>query len=84
MTSRYQGLSLTERPWVRGWSEAEAHRCKWAATVNWTGGARKNIDIDLFQENGNAEMKKLKNQWERTRWRKLLPELARHQEESAK
>ena len=40
-------------------SEAEAHRCKWAATVNWTGGARKNIEIDLFQENRNAEMKKL-------------------------
>ena len=40
-------------------SEAEAHRCKWAATANWTGGARKHIEIDLFQENRNAEMKKL-------------------------
>jgi hypothetical protein len=42
-------------------SEAEAHRCKWAATVNWKGGAGKNIEIDLFQENRNCEMKKLIN-----------------------
>jgi hypothetical protein len=40
-------------------SEAEAHQCKWAATVNWTGGAYKNIEIDLLQENRNCEMKKL-------------------------
>ena len=40
-------------------SQAEAHRCKWAATVNWNGGAGKNIEIDLFQENRNCEMKKL-------------------------
>ena len=40
-------------------SEAEAEHCKWAATVNWKGGAGKNIEIDLFQENRNAEMKKL-------------------------
>ncbi|XP_028417518.1 uncharacterized protein LOC114541922 [Dendronephthya gigantea] len=40
-------------------SEAEAHRCKWAATVNWKGGNGKNIEIDLFQENRNCEMKKL-------------------------
>jgi hypothetical protein len=40
-------------------SEAEAFCCKWAATVNWKGGAGKNIEIDLFQENRNAEMKKL-------------------------
>jgi hypothetical protein len=40
-------------------SEAEAHRCKWAATVNWEGGAGNNIEIDLFQENRNCEMKKL-------------------------
>ena len=39
--------------------EAEAHVCKWAATVNWKGGAYKNIEIDLFQENRNCEMKKL-------------------------
>lgn len=40
-------------------SAAEAHRCQWAATVNWKGGAGKNIEIDLFQENRNCEMKKL-------------------------
>ena len=40
-------------------SEAEAHQCKWAATVNWNGGAGKNIEIDLFQENQNCEVKKL-------------------------
>ena len=40
-------------------SKAEAHRCKWAATVNWKVGAGKNIEIDLFQENRNCEMKKL-------------------------
>ena len=40
-------------------SEAQAHHCKWAATVNWNGGFRKNIEIDLFQENRNSDMKKL-------------------------
>lgn len=40
-------------------SEAEAFNCKWAAIVNWNGGAGKNIEIDLFQENQNSEMKKL-------------------------
>ena len=40
-------------------SEAEANHCKWAATVNWKGGSGKNIEIDLFQENRNSEMKKL-------------------------
>ena len=40
-------------------SEAEAHNCKWAATVNWKGGAHKNIEIDLFQENRNCEIKRL-------------------------
>jgi hypothetical protein len=40
-------------------SKAEAHRCKWAATVNWKGGSGRNIEIDLFQENRNCEMKKL-------------------------
>ena len=39
--------------------QAEAHQCKWAATVNWNGGSGKNIEIDLFQENQNSEMKKL-------------------------
>ena len=40
-------------------SESEAHMCKWAATVNWKGGTRNNIEIDLFQENRNYEVKKL-------------------------
>ena len=40
-------------------SEAEAHHCKWAATVSWKGGVGRNIEIDLFQENRNNEMKKL-------------------------
>ena len=40
-------------------SEAEAYHCKWAATVNWKGGVGHNIEIDLFQENRNCEMKKL-------------------------
>ena len=39
--------------------EAKAHHCQWAATVNWSGGLSKNIEIDLFQENQNAELKKL-------------------------
>ena len=42
-------------------SEAESHRIKWAATVNWKGGVGRNIEIDLFQENRNCEMKKLIN-----------------------
>ena len=40
-------------------SEDEAYHCQWAATVNWKGGAGHNIEIDLFQENMNSEMKKL-------------------------
>ena len=40
-------------------SEMEAYNCKWAATVNWKGGAGNNIEIDLFQENRNCEIKKL-------------------------
>ena len=40
-------------------TEQEAHQCKWAATVNWNGGSHKNIEIDLFQENQNNEMKKM-------------------------
>ena len=40
-------------------SEAEAHHCKCAATVNWKGSSGKNIEIDLFQKNRNCEMKKL-------------------------
>ena len=38
-------------------SKAGAHRCKWAATVNWKGGVGHNFEIDLFQENRNCEMK---------------------------
>ena len=40
-------------------SEAEVHQCKWAATVNWNGGQEKNIEIYLFQENRNSDMKTL-------------------------
>lgn len=40
-------------------TEQEAHQCKWAATGNWNGGSHKNIEIDLFQENQNSEMKKM-------------------------
>ena len=38
-------------------SQAGAHQCKWASTVNWSGGEEKNIEIDLFQENRNKDMK---------------------------
>jgi hypothetical protein len=38
-------------------SPAQAHQCMWAATVNWSGGHGKNIEIDLFQENRNKDMK---------------------------
>ena len=40
-------------------SEAEAYNCQWAVTVNWKGGVGHNIEIDLFQENMNSDMKKL-------------------------
>ena len=40
-------------------SEAEAHKCKWASTVNWSGGEGKNVEIDLFQENRNKDMKEM-------------------------
>ncbi len=30
-------------------SQAEAHQCMWAATVNWKGGHGNNVEIDLFQ-----------------------------------
>ena len=39
-------------------SEAEAHHCMWACTANWKGGAGKNIEIDLLQENRNKDIKK--------------------------
>ena len=39
-------------------SEAEAHKCKWASTVNWSGGDRNNVEINtFFQENRNKDMK---------------------------
>ena len=38
-------------------SPAQAHQCMWAATVNWSGGYGKNVEIDLFQENRNKDMK---------------------------
>ena len=31
----------------------------WAATVNWSGGYGKNVEIDLFQENRNKDMKSM-------------------------
>ena len=40
-------------------SEGEAYQCTWAATANWTGGKRKNLEIDLMQENRNRDLKKL-------------------------
>ena len=40
-------------------SEAEAHHCQWGATVNWSGGSSKNLQIDLFQKNQNEELQKL-------------------------
>ena len=39
--------------------QAEANHCQWAATVDRKGGAGRNIEIGLFQENRNCEMKKL-------------------------
>ena len=55
-------------------SEAEAHQCKWAATVNWKGGSGNNIEIDLFQENRNCEMKNSSSQWEPIRRKRPLGE----------
>ena len=40
-------------------SPKEAHQCKWAALANWKGGKGKNIEIDLLQENRNADLKGL-------------------------
>lgn len=40
-------------------SPAEAHQCKWAALANWKGGNKKNIEIDLLQENRNKDIKGL-------------------------
>ena len=40
-------------------SPRQAHQCKWAALANWNGGKDKNIEIDLLQENRNADLKEL-------------------------
>ena len=40
-------------------NDAEAHQCTWAATANSKGGKKKNIEIDLLQENINADLKKM-------------------------
>ena len=40
-------------------SPKEAHQCKWAALANWRGEKNKNIEIDLLQENQNADLKGL-------------------------
>ena len=40
-------------------SPAQAHRCIWASTANWKGGAGKNVEIDLLQENRNRDLKKM-------------------------
>ena len=39
-------------------ADAEAHNRAWASTANWTGGSRRNIEIDLLQENQNKDLKK--------------------------
>ena len=39
-------------------TKRKAHQTRWASTANWTGGALKNIEIDLLQENLNRELKK--------------------------
>ena len=62
-------------------SKAEAHRCKWAATVNWRGGAGHNIEIDLFQENRNCDVKKLMRSMGANKTEKAI-ERAKHLEVS--
>jgi hypothetical protein len=56
----------------------EAYNCKWAATVNWKGGAGNNLEIDLFQENRNCEMKKLTTAMGANKTEKAIGQ-ARHQ-----
>ena len=34
-------------------------QCKWASIVNWSGGERRIVEIDLFQENRNKDMKSM-------------------------
>ena len=40
-------------------SPAQSHQCIWASTANWKGGAKRNIEIDLLQENRNKDIKNL-------------------------
>ncbi|CAB4015265.1 Hypothetical predicted protein [Paramuricea clavata] len=40
-------------------SPAQSHQCIWASTANWKGGAQRNVEIDLLQENRNRDLKKL-------------------------
>ena len=40
-------------------SPAQSHQCIWASTANWKGGAKRNIEIDLLQENRNKDLKNL-------------------------
>ena len=40
-------------------SPAQSHQCIWASTANWKGGAKRNIEVDLLQENRNKDLKNL-------------------------
>ena len=40
-------------------SERLSNQCTWAATASWKGGIRKNMEIDLLQENQNCDQKHL-------------------------
>ena len=52
-------MFINSLQWQVFLTEADAHECEWVITVNWRGGSGKNVEIDLFQENRNGEMKKL-------------------------
>ncbi len=39
-------------------TKRQAHQTRWASISNWKGGALKNIEIDILQENLNRELKK--------------------------
>ena len=39
-------------------AKRQAHQTRWASNVNFKGGAKNNIEIDLLQENLNRELKK--------------------------
>lgn len=39
-------------------TKRQAHQTRWASTVNWEGGAKGSIEIDLLEENLNRELKK--------------------------